>query len=366
MSRASAIAIGALLSASALLGFNAAFAQPAPFVADGKSLDPFDQVGTAKWRVAEQAMASSEGQGFLVTKQPYDNFRLRLEYWADEGTNSGVFIRCADPKEPTAQSCYEINIFDENPNRANATGAIVGVKAPLRVPQSELRWNLLEIEAKGQQLNVSLNNERTVSVRDAKHARGYIALQRNAGVIYFKNVQIQPLTAEDIANLAGSVQAICEGGFGVIFPGEPQVRDTTYTTASGKRLPAKEWFVDKNGNRYGVTSVQFTEGPYFDPAIVQHAAAELSKKGEVRTRNEVEIGLGRPGVQLNIFTPNGRQVRASAYMGSRRLIITQAEAALGDIEAVQFEQSVVLINGAGNDIDRVNPVPNAHPPYDCR
>ena len=164
-------------------------------LADGKSLDAFEQAGNANWRIAEQAMAADYGQGFLVTKQSYADFQLHLEFWSDEGTNSGVFIRCDDPEAPGAQSCYEINIFDDNPNRANATGSVVGVAAPLKVPQTELHWNILDIEAKGPQINVSVNNERTVTVRDTKHARGRIALQRNAGVIYFRNVQIRALTA---------------------------------------------------------------------------------------------------------------------------------------------------------------------------
>ena len=366
MSRTSAIAIGIVLSTSALSGLTAAWAQPAPLIADGKSLAPFDQLGTAKWRVAEQSLASDEGEGFLVTKEAYSDFKLTLEFFPDEATNSGVFIRCANPREITARSCYEINLFDSNLNRANATGAIVGVKAPLRIPQTELRWNVLEIEAKGGQLNVSVNYERTVSIRDTKHARGHIALQRNAGVIYFKNVRIQPLTAEDIANAAGSVYAACDGGFGIIFPGNPAVRDATYTTLSGARIPAKEWIAEKNGNRYTVTSVLFPDGPTFDHAVIDHAVAELAKKGEVHTQSLVEIGLGRPGAQLNVFTPNGRQIRAAAYMGARRLVIAQSDAVIGDSDALQFAQSIVLITGAGNDIDRVNPVPNAHPPYDCR
>ena len=162
-------------------------------LADGKSLDAFEQAGTANWRVAEQAMAADYGQGFLVTKQSYADFQLHLEFWSDEGTNSGVFIRCDDPEAPGAQSCYEINIFDDNPNRANATGSVVGVAAPLKVPQTELKWNILDIEAKGPRINVSVNNERTVSVRDTKHARGRIALQRGAGKVMWRKVEIQAL-----------------------------------------------------------------------------------------------------------------------------------------------------------------------------
>jgi hypothetical protein len=377
MNRARAIATSLMLAGSITVGLSTAYAQinqlqlsGMQMIAtgkDAKSLGNFEQVGTANWRIGEQAMAADYGQGFLVTKQSYGDFQLRLEYWADEGTNSGVFIRCEDPEAPGAQSCYEINIFDNNPNRNNATGSVVGVAAPLRVPQTELKWNILDIEARGPQINVSVNNERTVSVRDTKHARGRIALQRNAGVIYFRNVQIRSLTPDDIANEAESIYAACEGGFGIIFPSgtEPQVRNTQYMSRNGTAMPAKEYVVQKDGNTYSVTSVEFPV--YSDRDITNHAMAELAKKGRVVQQNFVAVGLGRPGGQMNIMTPNGRQVRAVTYMGGNKLVVAQSDAPMGDTDALLFEQSIVLLNKAGNDIDRVNPNNNGETrKYDCR
>jgi hypothetical protein len=335
---------------------------------DAASLDAFEQAGNAAWRIAEQAIAADYGQGFLVTKQSYGDFQLRLEFWADEGTNSGVFIRCDDPEEPGAQTCYEINIFDANPNRNNATGAVVGVAAPLRVPQTELKWNTLDIEAKGPQLNVSVNGERTVSVRDSKHARGRIALQRNAGVIYFRNVQIRPLSAQEIAEETETIYAACQAGFGIIWPhgAEPQIRDAQYTTATGASLPAKEYYLDRDGNHYSVKSIEFPN-VYSDRQITNHAMAELAKKGRVTYQSFVAVGLGRPGGQMVIATPDGRAIRGAIYMGGGKLIVAEADAPAGDSNALLFEQSIVLVNKAGNDIDRVNPNNNnVTRKYDCR
>jgi Domain of Unknown Function (DUF1080) len=392
MDRVAAIATGMMFAGLGLLGLSTAgqagqAAGPVPtagilgqsegpgqtggwvMLTDGRDMNNFDQAGNAAWRVAEQAVAADAGTGFLVTKQSYDNFRLRAEFWPDEGTNSGIFIRCQNPQQPGAQTCYEINIFDSNPNRGNATGSIPGVAPVDRALTTELRWNTLEIEAKGPQLNVSVNGERTVSIRDTRHARGRIALQRNAGVIYFKNVQIQPLSADDLADQAEDIFAACNGGFGINFPAgtTPTIRDVSYTTSSGTQLPAKEYFVEKAGNRYSVTSVLFPDGPYSSRDITNHAMAELAKKGEVRTQLFVTVGLGRPGGQMNIFTPNGRQVRAAVYMGRSRLVIAQTDATIGDSEALIFEQSIVLLNNVGNDIDRVN-ANNAGitRKYDCR
>ena len=324
---------------------------------DDASLAAFEQAGNANWRIAEQTLAADQGQGFLVTKQSYADFQLHLEFWSDEGTNSGVFIRCEDPEAPGAQSCYEVNIFDDNPNRNNATGALVGVAAPLKVPQTELHWNVMDIEAKGPQINISVNNERTVSVRDSKHARGRIAFQRNAGVIYFRNIQIRALSPEDIANETETIYAACQAGFGIIWPGNatPSIRDAQYTTASGERMAAKEYYLERDGGKFSVLSIDFPNGPYSDRYIVNHAIDQVLKKGRPTFTNYVTVGLGRPGGQISVVQPNGRALRSAIYMGGKKLIIAEADAPAGDSNAVLFEQSIVLVNRAGNDLDRVNP-----------
>ena len=53
-------------------------------------------------------------------------------------------------------------------------------------------------------------------------------------------------------------------------------------------------------------------------------------------------------------------------MAQKRMIITQADAVMGDGEALQFEQSVALVNHAGTDLDRVVPQNQEPRTYDCR
>jgi hypothetical protein len=168
---------------------------------DGTNFENFDQAGNANWRVGPGEQEGSTviyadlGNGFLVTKQSYDDFRLRAEFWADEPANSGIFIRCDDPQEPGPDSCYEVNIFDTRPDQSYATGAIVNVPGATvdPVPKAANKWNVMEIEADGPQLIVRLNGEETVSVEDTTHARGRIALQRGAGKIMWRKVEIQGL-----------------------------------------------------------------------------------------------------------------------------------------------------------------------------
>ena len=45
-------------------------------------------------------------------------------------------------------------------------------------------------------------------------------------------------------------------------------------------------------------------------------------------------------------------MRASVYMYDRRLYITEASAEPGDVAAIQFEQSIMLLDEDGGDVDR--------------
>jgi len=245
MYRGYAIATAILSSGLGLLGLSGEAAGQASrmvTLTDGTKMDNFDQAGNASWRVAERAIAADRGNGFLVTKDSYGDFKLRAEFYSDEGTNSGVFIRCDNPQQPSAQSCYEVQINDGNPNRGNATGAIINAAQVDRVPQTELKWNVIEIEAKGPQLNVSVNGERTASVRDTKHARGRIALQYASGVIYWRKVEIQPLSAQDIAAEDEAIHAYCQAGFAIIFPANRQQETFVMRWPQERAFPRGNFF----------------------------------------------------------------------------------------------------------------------------
>ena len=36
---------------------------------------------------------------YLVSKTSYKDFQIKAEFWADDDVNSGIFIRCQDPKK---------------------------------------------------------------------------------------------------------------------------------------------------------------------------------------------------------------------------------------------------------------------------
>jgi hypothetical protein len=159
----------------------------------GKDLDQWTQLGDANWSLNDGVVEADSGAGFLVSNEVYDNFELMLEFYPGPDSNSGVFLRCADPAAITDKSCYEANIFDKRPDQSGRTGGIVNLAPPAMVIDSENQWNSYEITADGSHLTVKLNGEMTVDVEDETLASGPIALQYAAGSIKFRNVQIRKL-----------------------------------------------------------------------------------------------------------------------------------------------------------------------------
>ena len=142
-----------------------------------------------------------------------------------------------------------------------------------------------------------------------------------------------------------------EHRFAVIFPGQPMARDIAYATNSGRPVPARQFYIEQAGEQFLVTVVHFAAGEAVDNQAVDHAAEQLRRKGEVRFQFAEEYDPGLPGRQLNIFEPNGRQLRASVYMWDHRLYITEASAAPGSSDGLQFEQSIMLLDADGNELN---------------
>ena len=167
---------------------------------DGKNLDNWSPIGTANWKLDHGALVADNGNGFMVSKTNYADFDLRVEFWIEAKTNSGVFIRCTDPKSVTGKTAYEVNIWDTRPEPKYGTGAIVDVAAVDPMPHAGGKWNTYEIIAKGDTFTVILDGKKTVNnAHSDKFAKGRIALQHGkgvsdeSGVVKFRKVEIKLL-----------------------------------------------------------------------------------------------------------------------------------------------------------------------------
>jgi hypothetical protein len=164
---------------------------------DGKSLDGWDQVGESNWRVEDGAivvdkMAGKEA-GYLVSKKPYKNFIVRVEFWPSDDANSGIYFRCLDPKKITDRTCYEANIFDQRQDPSYGTGAITRYVEVNPMPKAGGKWNTYEVTANGRDITVVLNGQMTAKLRNGMFDEGPIVLQHGAGGIKFRMIEVKPL-----------------------------------------------------------------------------------------------------------------------------------------------------------------------------
>ena len=177
---------------------------------NGKSLDDWTTVGSAKWRAEKGVMVGGQDgdpkrSGLIMTKRKFRNFDLELDFKIDEHGkyNSGVYIR-HDPKKRGRRG-YQVNI-----GRAAAkeyTGLYLedwldkgDEKDEFRKP---LQWNRLRIRAVEAHIEVWLNGKQIVDFTDPKPAphlleAGAIAFQTygaegHAGWVHFRDVKIADL-----------------------------------------------------------------------------------------------------------------------------------------------------------------------------
>ena len=195
-----ALAIG-LFTTAALRHAPPAAAQTGPgwvSLFDGKAIgSEWDRVGETNWRVEDGAIVAdkrtSQGAAYLVSKAKYKDFQVYVEFWASDDANSGVFLRIQDPVTVTDRTGYEVNIFDQRQDPTYGTGGIVHFAEVHPMPKVGGKWNTFEITAKGRQITVLLNGQKTVELHNGLFVEGHFGLQHGGGVIKFRKVAIKPL-----------------------------------------------------------------------------------------------------------------------------------------------------------------------------
>jgi hypothetical protein len=158
---------------------------------DGSNLNHFTQTGNANWRLADGIVEADTGRGYLVSKESYGDFELRVEVWSTPESNGGVMFRVTDPKDPGIQNGYELNINDTRKDQSGRTGSIVNVAKPLVKFDAGNRWTTVELTARGPRMTARLNGMLTAEAEDSKYARGPIALQAAGGRVRYRSVQIR-------------------------------------------------------------------------------------------------------------------------------------------------------------------------------
>jgi hypothetical protein len=171
---------------------------------NGKNLDGWDG-DPRMWSVRDgMIVGHTEGvtmtdNSFLISKQSYGNFILRVEMKL-RNHNSGIQFRSeALPnwvvrgyQADAAQDNYWGNIYDEK-----GRGTLVdGWKGKAEKVVKLQDWNDYEILCDGDHIKLTLNGLVTADIHDSARLTGIIAFQLHRGPpmeVYFRNVRIKIL-----------------------------------------------------------------------------------------------------------------------------------------------------------------------------
>jgi hypothetical protein len=191
---------------------------------NGKNLKAF-QPSPGNWVIEKNGVLTLKdrtdhkmmNQNYLWTAKSYGDFTLDLEFKVWPDTNSGVFIRTANIKDPV-QTGIEIQVASQNPDKPLSRGSVAGIYDLVAPKKNMLKadgWNKMEITCKGSRVSVSLNGEK-VSEADLDQwteagknpdgsknkfkkplkdfaRQGYIGFQDHGSPVSYRNIRIKEL-----------------------------------------------------------------------------------------------------------------------------------------------------------------------------
>jgi hypothetical protein len=156
---------------------------------------------------------------YLWTKDMYGDFVFDLEFKVIEGTNSGIFFRTSDLKDPVYTG-IEVQVCNsygrDRINKKGTAGAIYDCLEPTKNAINKPgRWNRCILTCKGSSIKVVLNDEQVIDMNlerwttphknpDASNNKfgralkdfariGHIGLQDHGRPVWYRNVRVKRL-----------------------------------------------------------------------------------------------------------------------------------------------------------------------------
>jgi hypothetical protein len=170
-------------------------------------------------KVEQNSLVPYKSGGYLIVyEKEFGDFVLTCDVKMDRQCNSGVFVRVGDLKHPV-QSGLEVQVETSVGTGQHDFGSIYDLVGPKKVPHLSPDWNTITVTCKGPHISAAVNgetiseinvNEWTVAgrcpdgtknkfkmaIKDFPR-RGYIGLQDHNHKVWFKNIKIRELAANE-------------------------------------------------------------------------------------------------------------------------------------------------------------------------
>jgi hypothetical protein len=139
--------------------------------------------------------------------------------------------------------------------------------------------------------------------------------------------------------------------FGVNFPGQPEVKASTYMSEDGKTLPSRVYSAHQGPERYSLTVVHYTGvEPTFVRASIAWAAWNFRKRGGEVTYDAFAQVDRIEGHQLQITNRDQSRTFVAIHLHARRLYILEATVPQGWPPPGHFQQSLTILDEQGKSI----------------
>lgn len=139
---------------------------------NGKDLSGWTQVGDANWHVEDGAIVASQGSGFLVFKEKYEDFEFHAFVERGQIGYGGIYYRWLSAEDPGYEAEY-FNYSDALKYTDNGENV-----PPNTMPPFDHEYLLMQIISKARESEVKING---LSVcKRINHTRmrpGHIAFQ---------------------------------------------------------------------------------------------------------------------------------------------------------------------------------------------
>jgi hypothetical protein len=196
---------------------------------DGTNLDQWrgyanEEVG-AGWKIVDDALMfdGESGGGDIVTRDAYDNFELTFDWKVSEGANSGVMYRSSLGDSAPYISGPEYQVLDDavhrdGKNPKTSAGSLYALYTPEDKELNEVgEWNSAKIVLNGNHVEHWLNGTKVVETelqsddwnekvaaskfkdwkKFGKNESGHIAFQDHGDQVWFRNIRIKSLNADE-------------------------------------------------------------------------------------------------------------------------------------------------------------------------
>jgi len=171
-----------------------------------------------KWVVKDGALTCQPKARYLWSKQKYGDFELSAEFKFGKGTNSGIFIRTGNAKDPV-QTGMEIQVLDSFGKAEigkHDCGALYDALPPsANAVKKPGEWNQIIITCKGPKITVVLNGTQIIDADISKWTtarknpdgtknkykkaladyprEGHIGLQEHGKPVWYRNIRVKKL-----------------------------------------------------------------------------------------------------------------------------------------------------------------------------